>query len=143
VGPAAQVGEAIRIPIGADHRPAGVHLVRPRPDGLDDLALEGLVGEQRQPLPQLVLVAHEGLVLGHDGPHLGLNAAQVVVAEMGAAGQGEVVVEPVLDHRADGVLRSRPQSQHGLRHHVGRRVPQHLPAGLRVSGDDGHLGPVH
>ena len=39
---------------------------------------------------------------------------------------GEVVVEAVLDHRADGHLGAGPQRLHGLRHHVRRIVPDEL-----------------
>ncbi len=60
--------------------PRRVDLVGPGPDGLDDLLLEGLVGEDLEPLLERVLVAHEGLVLFDDGPHLGVDALQVVVA---------------------------------------------------------------
>ena len=142
VRPAAQVDEGVGVAVGADHRAGGVDLVGAGPDGLDDLLLEGLVGEDLQPLLEGVLVADEGLVLLDDGPHLGLDALQVVVAEVGPAGQLEVVVEAVLDHRPDGVLGAGPQPADGLGHDVGGGVPQHLAAGLGVGGDDGHLRPV-
>jgi hypothetical protein len=138
----AEIGERVGVPIGADHRSDGIDFVRPRPHGLDDLALEGLIGEQRQTLLQGMLLADEGLVLGHDGAHLGLDTGQVVIAEARAAGQLEVVVEPVLDNRADGVLGARPESQHSLRQHMGGGVTQDLASSVRVGGDDGDLDPV-
>ncbi len=142
VRPAAQVDEGVGVAVGADHRAGGVDLVGPGPDGLNDLLLEGLVGEDLEPLLQRVLVADEGLVLLHDRPHLGVDAVQVVVAEVGPVRQLEVVVEAVLDHRPDGVLGARPQPADGLGQDVGGRVAQHLPAGVGVGGDDGHLRPV-
>ena len=48
----AQVDEGVGVPVGADHRAAGVDLVRPPTHGLDDLLLEGLVGEDLEPLLQ-------------------------------------------------------------------------------------------
>ena len=138
----AEIGERVRVPVGADDGPAGIDLVGPRPDRLDDLRLNGWSANNSSPSPRRMLVADEGLVLGHDGAHLGLDPPQVVVAETGAAGQREVVVEAVLDDRADGVLGPRPQAEHGLGQHMGRRVPQHLAPGIGVGGDDGHLGPI-
>jgi hypothetical protein len=81
--------------------------------------LKGWSGEEGQPLVDRVLVAGEGLVLGDDGAHLGVDALEVVVAEVGAAGQFEVVVEAVLDRRADGVLGPGPEPRDGLGQHVG------------------------
>ena len=107
---------------------------------LDDLALEGLVGEEGQALVDAVLVADERLVLGHDRAHLLTDADQVVVAEVRTPGQLEVVVEAVLDHRADGVVGPRPQPQHRLGQHMGGRVAQDRTAGRRVGGDDRHHG---
>ncbi len=138
----AQVDEGVGVPVGAHHRAGGVHLVGARLDGLDDLQLEGLVGEDLQPFLEGVLVALEGLVLLDDGPHLRLDPLQVVVAEVGAAGQLEVVVEAVLDDRADGVLGAGPEPAHGLGHDVGGGVPEDLAAGLGVLGHDGDRRPV-
>ena len=84
-------------------------------------------------------MADEGLVLLDDGPHFGLDPLQVVVAEVRPVRQLEVVVEAVLDHRADGVLRAGPQPAHRLGHDVGGRVPQHLAPGVGAVGDDRHL----
>ncbi len=108
VGTPAQVSERVRVPIRADHRSTGIDFIRTRTHRLDDLALEGLIGEQRQSILQRMLVPDEGLVLGHDGAHLVLDTGQVVIAEVCPTGQFEVVVEPIFDDRADGVLGSRP-----------------------------------
>ena len=120
----------------------GVHLVVARPDRLDDLALERLVLEHRETLVDGVLVADERLVLGHDLAHRRFDPDQVVVAEMGTAGQLEVVVEAVLDDRSDGVVGARPQPKDGLGQHVGCRVAQDGTAGIAVGGDHPDLGPI-
>ncbi len=71
---------------------------RPRPTfqvgrrtghALDDLALEGLVGEQGQALVDGVLLAHEGLIVGHDCAHRVFDAGQVVVAEVAPPGSSK------------------------------------------------------
>ncbi len=142
VRPAAQIDEGVGVAVGAHHGAGGVDLVGTDPDGLDDLLLEGLVGEDLEPLLQRVLVADERLVLLDDESHLGLNAVQVVVAEVGPVRQLEVVVEAVLDHRPDGVLRPGPEPADGLGHDVRGRVAQHLAAGVGVRGDDGDLRAV-
>jgi hypothetical protein len=100
-------------------------------------SLEGLVGEDLEPLLQRVHVADEGLVLLDDEPHLRVNAVQVVIAEVGPVRQLEVVVEAVLYHRPDGVLGPGPEPADGLGHDVGGRMAQHLPAGIGLRRDDG------
>ena len=75
-----------------------------------------------------MLLTDERLRLGDDRPHLGLDPCQVVLAEVGTAGELEVVVEAVSDGRADGVARSGPEPEHGLGHHVGGRVPKDVAA---------------
>jgi hypothetical protein len=52
----------------------------------------------------------------------------------------EVVVEAVLDHRADGHLRARPQLLHGFCHHMGRIVPDQLQGARIIAGDDTEIG---
>ena len=74
----AQIGELRRVPVGGDAvLPCAlrrcVDLVLSGPDSLDDLALERLVAEELQPFTDGVLVPDKGLVLGHDGPHLGAD----------------------------------------------------------------------
>ena len=127
MGPAAQVGERRRVPVGRDlgagiGRP-GIDLLGAGAHGLDDLALERLVLEQRQPLGDRVFVADERLVLGQDLPHGRFDAVEIIVAEVRPAGQLEVIVEAVLDHRTDGEVRARPQPQHGLGQDVGGGMP--------------------
>ncbi len=58
-----------------------------------------------------------------------------------AAGQLEVVVEPVLDGRTDGVAGPGPQVGHRLGQDVGGGVAQDVAAGVGAGGDDGHLRP--
>ena len=84
------------------------------------------------------LVAHERLVGLDDLAHLGLDRGEVVVAERLAAGQLEVVVEAVLDRRADRELGAGEQLRDGLGHDVRRRVAQHVAAFFAVAGDDRH-----
>ena len=130
---AAEVDELAVVAVGADHALAsplgGV-------DACDDLELVGLVGEELETLGGGVLLPGEGLVFGDDLPHPGLDAGQVVLAEVGAAGQLEVVVEAVLDRRPDGVVGARPEVGDRLGEHVGGGVAQDVAAGVRVRGDD-------
>ena len=107
-----------------------------RADVADDLLLERLVREQLQAAVEVVLLAHERLVLGHDLAHPRLDALEVRLGEVLAVGQLEVVVEAVGDRGADRVLRPREQVEDRLGHQVRGRVPQHLPARVRVRGDD-------
>ena len=72
---------------------------------------------------------------------VGVDALEVVVAEVGPARQLEVVVEAVLDDRADGEVGAGPQPEHGLGQHVGGRVAQDGAAGLGVGGDDADRAP--
>ncbi len=61
-------------------------------------------------------------------------AAQVVGRERLVA--GEVVIEAVLDHRADGHLRAGPQRLHGLGQHVRGVVADQLQRARVVAGDE-------
>ena len=88
------------------------------------------------------LLADEGLVCLHDLAHARLDALEVVVGEVGTAGQLEVVVEAVGDRRTDGVLGAGEQVGHGLGEHVRGRVAQHLAAVVGVGGDDRDRGVV-
>ena len=71
-------------------------------------------------------MAGERLVLFYDGAHLVLDEREVVVAEVRATGQGEVVVEAVLDRGPDRVVRPGPQTRHRLGEHVRSRMAQHF-----------------
>ena len=108
------------------------------PHALDDLALVGLVGEHLQGLVRRQVRAHERLVGGDDLAHPSFDRRQIVLVERPPAGQVEVVVEAVLDRRPDRELGAGEQLRHGLRHHVGRGVAQHVAPGVRVVGDDRH-----
>ena len=68
------------------------------------------------------LVAHERLRLGDDLAHPRLDALEVLLDERAAVRQLEVVVEAVLDGRADAERGAREQVEHGLGEHVGRGV---------------------
>jgi len=149
MGAAAQVRE-LALGVDADGR------LRPPFGGgsghqiLHELDLEGLVERQGQTGVRLAVlsspehgqrlvdrhhVAGRRQVLAHDLRHLLLDAGEVGLGD--GLGEVEVVVEAVLDGRADGVPRARPQPQHGLRQHVRRGVTQHVqPLGVG-GGDDG------
>ena len=139
MGAAAQVDEAVAVAVDA-HLAVARDLARL--DVLDDLALVGVVGEQRQPFVGGELVALEGLVLGDDLAHAGLDALEVVVGERLAVGQVEVVVEAVLDGRADGERGPRVEAEHGLGEQVGGGVAERRQAPLGVGGDDLDRGAV-
>ena len=112
-------------------------------DGVDDLELERLVLEERQTLLDRVLVTGEGLVLGDDRAHLGVDAREVVVTEVCVAGQLEVVVEAVRDRRTDRVLRPGPEARDGLGQDVGARVTKDVATGVarrRHDRDDRAVG---
>ena len=64
-----------------------------------------------------------------------LDAGQVVVDEVPAVGEPEVVEEAVLDRRADVVLRTGEQLHHGSGHQVGGAVPQDVERRLGRCGE--------
>ena len=66
----------------------------------------------------------EGFVARDDLLHLLFDDGQVFQRERLVA--GEVVIESVLDHRADGDLRARPQALHRFGHHMRGVVPDQL-----------------
>ncbi len=80
------------------------------------------------------LEALERQVLLDDLLHLGLDAAQVLRRER--ARQVEVVVEPVLNRRADGEARVGEQVFDGLCHDVRGRMPVRLFALRVVEGEN-------
>ena len=96
----------------------------------DQLELVGLVGQ----LVDRLRVAHraprEPLPLLDDLAHPGLERVQVLRHERGL--DVEVVVEPVLDRRADAELGVGEQLLHRLRQHVRGGVPQDVAAVLAV-----------
>ena len=104
--------------------------------------LYGWSVEHRERGGAIDLLALERLVGLHDLAHARLDAREVVLREVLAVREREVVVEAVLDRRADGVLGARVEVGDGLRHHVRGGVPQHLAAVGRVGGDDRDGGVV-
>ena len=95
-------------------------------DGVDQLELERLALVAEQLLRRLAVhhLAGEGRVAGDDLAHLGFDLGQIVGREGLVA--REVVIEAVLDHRADGDLRAGVELLHGLGHHMRRVVADQL-----------------
>jgi hypothetical protein len=97
-----------------------------RRDGVDQLDLERLtlrleIGARLLARPDLL---GEGGVAGDDLAHLGLDRREILRREGLLA--VEVVVEAVLDDRADGHLRAGKESLHRLGQNVGAVVPDEL-----------------
>jgi hypothetical protein len=98
-------------------------LIRPcGEDTVNQLLFVGLIGEHATRFLLGDLLILEVVPLGDDLPHAGLNLLQVFRCEW--PGQVEVVVETVLDGRADGNLTLGKLLQHSLGHHVRCRVAQ-------------------
>jgi len=131
VRPAAQVAE---VALGVDR------------DGLvlgqrfDEFALERLAFETVPRLEAVEFAALERDRLGDDLAHARLDGDEVLRRER--AVDAEVVVEAVLDRRADAEGRGREQVLDRFRHHVRRRVPQDVEALGAVLSHDGDRGPV-
>ena len=111
-----------------------------RGDGVDQLDLErlALVAEHALGLVARPFLLGEGFVARDDLAHLLLDGLEVLRGERLIA--EEVVVESVLDHRADGDLRAGPQALHGLRQHMGGVVPDELQRARIVATDEFDLG---
>ena len=109
-------------------------------DGVDQLDLEqlALVAEHALGLVARPHLLGEGFVARDDLAHLLLDGVEVLRRERLVA--EEVVIEAVLDHRADGDLRARPQALHGLRQHVRGVVPDQLQRARVLAGDEFDLG---
>src|SRR5438067_6392644 len=91
-------------------------------------ALDGLLGGNVRALERLV-----GLdVLAH----LLLDALEVGVRDLHSLGEVEVVVEAVLDRRADGHLSAWVELEHGLGEHVGGVVAEEGEGVRAAVGDD-------
>ena len=137
VRPAAQVHELALLVEGDDR------LRRERRDQLLlELRLGAVAADGRQRVvPAGRLGADDRQVLPPDRLHVLLDLRQVLRHEL--PGQVEVVVEAVLDHRADRELHlvdpEMPCDR--LRHDVRGRVPQHLER-LRAAGQHGLDGGV-
>ena len=109
-------------------------------DGVDQLDLEqlALVAEHALGLVARPHLLGEGFVARDDLAHLLLDGVEVLRRERLVA--EEVVIEAVLDHRADGDLRARPQALHGLRQHMGGVVPDQLQRARVLAADEFDLG---
>ena len=112
---------------GAGRRGAGRQIVQ-------DLDLERLVAtlEEGPTVGERDFLADERMVGGDGSAHGGLDGGQIVGRER--ARQEEVVVEAVVDRRADPELRAREDPQHRLGHHVrggmAHRVQVRVGAGV-------------
>ena len=85
-------------------------------NGVDQLELEPFahLGEQLLRLGAVHHLAGERRVAGDDLAHLGLDLGQILRRERLVA--GEIVIEAVVDHRADGDLRAGIELLHRLGH---------------------------
>ena len=81
--------------------------------------------------------AGKGMVGGGDLFHLGLDCFQILGGE--GPLEGKVVVEAVLDGRADGDLGRGKQLFHGLGQHVGRGVADDVHTLGAVRGNGRYL----
>ena len=109
-------------------------------DGVDELDLErlALVAEHALGLVARPFLLGEGFVARDDLAHLLLDRVEVLRGERLIA--EEVVIEAVLDDRADGDLRARPQALDGLGEHMGGVVPDELQRSRVVAADEFDLG---
>ena len=132
--------KASRVAVGADHR-AARRRPRRRPVSTASMisCLKGWSAKSSRPSSSVCSWRTKGwssAMISRISASMRSRSSSLKCAP---SGQLEVVVEAVLDHRADGVVGARPQPEHGLGQHVGGRVAQHVPAGVGVGGDDGHL----
>ncbi len=107
---------------------------------VDEFELVGLalVGEHLLGLVACPDVLGEGTVLRDDLAHLRLDGDEVFRRE--GLGPREIVIEAVLDHRADGDLRAGKERLHGLRQHVRGIVPDEFQRARIVAGEKLDLG---
>ncbi len=138
VRPLAQVFEA-PLPIGADNQfldgarfvfyVVAIFVEFTAQQAVDDLQFIGLILEQIVGFGGRHDLVAQREFAGDDLAHALLDVRQIGRVEglppaLLVLAQIEVVVEAVIDGRADAQLGSRKQFQHGLGHDVGRRVPQ-------------------
>ena len=125
VGAGAQVGE-LALPIEGDVGVLGQVLNQFHLVGLALLlhVADGLLPGQLEALKLELLLA--------DLAHLGLDLLQILLGE--GLGAVQVVVEAIVNGRADGQLGIRPQALHRLRQHVGAGVPVGLAVGFVFKG---------
>ena len=109
-------------------------------NGVDQLELEGFAFALEQGLRRLAIhdLAGEGRIARDDLGHLGLDLRQIVRREVFVA--RKIVIEAVLDHRADGHLRAGIKLLHGLRHDMRRVVPDQRERFWILSREDADLG---
>src|ERR1017187_5684545 len=102
----------------------------------DDLDLERIVLrlEDRDGLGLRHLLADDGVVLGDDSLHLGLDFLEVPGRERPA--RVEVVIEAVFDGRADADLDAREEALDGVRAEVRRGMAVELQRGGVLRRDD-------
>jgi len=105
-------------------------------DGVDQFDLERFAVLLEQALRLLARddPLRERLVAGDDLAHPLLDCREVLGRERLVA--EEVVVEAVLDHRADGDLCSRPDGLHGFGQNMRRVVADELERARIVAGDE-------
>ena len=129
----------------------GERAVRVERDGVDALVADEVLDQLD--LVRLVLRAEaverllDGHVLARERlarldvlAHLLLERGQVVLGDRDALGELEVVVEAVLDRRADRDLRARVEVEHRRGEHVRGVVADQLERLGRAVGDDLDLG---
>ena len=109
-------------------------------NGVDQLDLEGLalVAEHLLGLFARPDLLRERLVARDDLAHLLLDRGEIFRRERLVA--EEVVIEAVLDHRADGDLRARPQRLHGFGQHMRAVMPDQFQRARVVAVDELDLG---
>ena len=136
VGPLAEVDEPVLL---IDRH---VRLAAPRQE-VDLIDLVALIARGEE-LARGVDVEHRPLerrTLLDDLAHRGLDRREVLFGERPR--QLEVVVEAVLDRRAESEPRPREQLLNGLRQHMGRRVPEDVEVVIAALGrDDRDVGAV-
>ena len=104
----------------------------------DALELERVVGKAPVGLGPVHHLAAERIVPLHDLGHLLLDGLEVLRRE--GARHVEVVVEPVLDRRAEADAGAGKELPHGRGHDVGRAVPQQVERVGIAIGEDGERG---
>ena len=123
VRPAAQVREGIAL-VERDFRlgiqRVAVFVQAAFFQAVDQFQLVGLVLEDLAGFIGRYNLLDEGVPAGDDLAHAFLDLLQVILRDR--LGQVKIIVETVLDRRADGVLGLRVEFQHGLRHDVRGRV---------------------
>ena len=95
-----------------------------------------MTGEDLECICDTRLSTLEGLIGSDDLAHPVVDGLQVPRVEGGTLGELEVVVEAVVDRRADGESCAGPEAEHRLGEHVGGRVPQRLEATVGAGRDN-------